>query len=261
MRIAIIGDIVGRPGRRALKELVPGLVKDHRLDMVIANGENAAGGFGITADIAEELLQSGVDVITSGNHIWDRKEIEQYFDTQPRLLRPANFPIQDYGHGHVVVSCRTAPAVQVGVINISGRVFMGSLDCPFQTVVPLIDQIHEQTNIVIVDFHAEATSEKMAMGWYLDGRISCLVGTHTHVQTADEQILPGGTAYISDLGMTGAMDSVIGMKPDRVIAKFLTSMPQRYEVATNNVQLHGVLLEVEKKTGTARRIERLKIKL
>ncbi len=260
MRLALIGDLIGRPGRRALQALLPDLIRERRLDLVIANGENAAGGFGITADIVEELLQCGVDVITTGNHVWDRKGIESYFALQPRLLRPANYPTPEYGRGYVVVAGRNPSLPPVGVINLSGRVFMGNFDCPFRTVVPLIEEIKRETPVVVVDFHAEATSEKQAMGWYLDGRVSCLAGTHTHVQTADERVLPGGSAYISDLGMTGAMDSVIGMKAEQVIAKFLTTMPHRYEVATQNVYLHGVVVEVEAGSGRARSIERLRLR-
>ncbi|MBW1645093.1 MAG: TIGR00282 family metallophosphoesterase [Deltaproteobacteria bacterium] len=259
IRVALIGDLIGRPGRQALQALLPTLVRERQLDLVIANGENAAGGFGITGDLTEELLQCGVDVITTGNHVWDRKGIENYFALQPRLLRPANYPVE-YGRGWVVVASRRAPAVKIGVINLSGRVFMGVLDCPFRTAVPLIEEIKKETPVVIIDFHAEATSEKQALGWYLDGRVSCLVGTHTHVQTADERLLPGGTAYLSDLGMTGAMDSVIGMQPEQVIGKFLTAMPRRYEVATQNVYLHGAVVEIDEQSGRALGIERLRLK-
>ena len=260
IRIAMIGDIVGRPGRKILKEKLPWLIDEYHLDAVIANGENAAGGFGITPEIAEDLFQCGVDVITSGNHIWDQKKIEPYIEEQPRLLRPANYPVGNVGRGDVIISSKNMPDVKIGVISLSGRIFMVPLDCPFQIVMPLIEKLQAETRVIIIDFHAEATSEKMAMAWYLDGRISALVGTHTHVQTADERLLPGGTAYITDLGMTGPMDSVIGMKGDRVISKFLTAMPNRFEVASGNIQLHGVLIEVDEEQGTAQRIARIKLK-
>ncbi len=260
IRIAMIGDIVGRPGRRVLQEKLPRLIEEHCLDAVIANGENAAGGFGITPEIAEDIFQCGVDVITSGNHIWDQKKIEPYIDEQPRLLRPANYPKGCGGRGEVIIPSKKSTDIKIGVINLSGRVFMGSLDCPFQTVVPLIEKLQAETRVIIIDFHAEATSEKMAMACYLDGRISALAGTHTHVQTADERLLPGGTAYITDLGMTGPMDSVIGMKGDRVISKFLTAMPTRFEVASGDVQLQGILLEVDEQQGQARHIARIKLK-
>jgi len=260
IRIAMIGDIVGRPGRKILHEKLPRLIDAHHLDAVIVNGENAAGGFGITPEIAEDIFQCGVDVITSGNHIWDQKKIEPYIEEQPRLLRPANYPAGNKGRGDVIISSKNVPEIKIGVISLSGRIFMGPLDCPFQTVVPLIEKMQAETKVVIIDFHAEATSEKMAMAWYLDGRISALVGTHTHVQTADERLLPGGTAYITDLGMTGPMDSVIGMKEDRVISKFLTARPNRFEVASGNIQLHGVLIEVDEEQGVAQRIARIKLK-
>jgi len=260
INIAMIGDIVGRPGRQILQEKLPRLIDEHQLDVVIANGENAAGGFGITAEIAEDFFQCGVDVITSGNHIWDQKKIEPYIEDQPRLLRPANYPPGNKGRGDVVVSLKNKPDIKIGVINLSGRIFMGQLDCPFQTAVPLIEKIYAETKVIMIDFHAEATSEKMAMAWYLDGRVSALAGTHTHVQTADERLLPGGTAYITDLGMTGSMDSVIGMKRDRVISKFLTARPNRFEVATGNVQLQGILVEVDELQGNAQRIARIRLK-
>ena len=260
IRIAMIGDIVGRPGRKILQEKLPWLIDAHHLDAVIVNGENAAGGFGITPEIAEDIFQCGVDVITSGNHIWDQKKIEPYIEDQPRLLRPANYPTGNKGRGDVIISSKNVPEIKIGVISLSGRIFMGPLDCPFQTVVPLIEKMQAETKVVIIDFHAEATSEKMAMAWYLDGRVSVLAGTHTHVQTADERLLPGGTAYITDLGMTGPMDSVIGMKEDRVISKFLTARPNRFEVASGNIQLHGVLIEVDEEQGVAQRIARIKLK-
>lgn len=260
IRIAMIGDIVGRPGRKILAEKLPRLIDEHHLDVVVANGENAAGGFGINPEIAEDLFQCGVDVITSGNHIWDQKKIVPYIQNQPRLLRPANYPVGAVGRGDVIISSKNTPEIKIGVISLSGRIFMAGLDCPFHTVVPLIEKMHAETKVIMIDFHAEATSEKMAMAWYLDGRVSALVGTHTHVQTADERLLPGGTAYITDLGMTGPMDSVIGMKGDRIISKFLTAMPHRFEVASGNIQLHGALIEVDEEQGTARRIERIKLK-
>ena len=251
MRILMVGDVIGKPGRRAVKSLVPSLRREHNIDLVIANGENTAGGFGLTLETAYELLDNGVDVLTSGNHIWDQKEIIQHMDEGLPLIRPANYPDAP-GRGYLVHS-------NVLVVNLMGRVFMSPLDCPFKTA----DRVLQQTGdaelppVVIVDFHAEATSEKQALGWYLDGRVSAVVGTHTHVGTVDAKILPRGTAYISDVGMTGPMDSVIGSETSAVLERFLTGMPQRLQVASGPVMLNSVMIDVDQETGKALAIERL----
>jgi hypothetical protein len=263
LNILFIGDIFGRPGRMIVKERLAGLVKQYRVDLVIANGENAAAGFGITAPLAEELFDLGIDVMTTGNHVWDKREIVDYFamaDGNPhsparRLLRPANFPDKTPGWG-VYEGCKKG--VPYAVLNLQGRVFMGSSEDPFRFVDRLLEQI--KAKVVFVDFHAEATSEKIAFGWYLDGRVTCMVGTHTHVPTADETILPKGTAYITDVGMTGPYDSVIGVKKEIIVDKFLSGMPTRFEPATGDVRLCGVVVECDEKTGRASRIERLMLK-
>ncbi|MEZ4600020.1 MAG: TIGR00282 family metallophosphoesterase [Syntrophotaleaceae bacterium] len=255
MRILFIGDIVGRAGRQALSSRLHRLVDEHLVDMVVANGENAAAGFGLTANIVGDLLDMGVDVITSGNHIWDKREIYDHLDRQERLLRPANYPPGLPGRGCGVFT--TSAGLQVGVINLEGRVFMNNLDCPFRTAASLIEKLRQRTPIILVDFHAEATSEKVALGYFLDGRVSAVVGTHTHIQTADERILPGGTAYITDAGMTGSRDGVIGIRKELAIEKFLTQQPVRFEVTKNDPWLCGVLIEVDDENGLALKIERI----
>lgn len=252
--ILFIGDIVGRPGRLAVTELLPALVGDFKPDFVIANVENAAGGFGITPKIADDLLNLGVDLMTSGNHIWDRKEIYDYIGETNRLLRPANYPEGTPGPGSAVVT--TEGGVKVGVINLAGRVFMDALECPFKIVEKELESL--EADIIIVDMHAETTSETMAMGWFLDGRVSAVIGTHTHVQTADERILNKGTAFITDAGMTGPMDSVIGMNKTFVLERFINQMPVRFEVATENVELQGVYVLLDTKSATAIEITRIK---
>lgn len=242
MRILFVGDIVGSPGRRAVQELVPRLVDRYLVDLVVANGENAAGGIGITPQVAEELLNLGVDVLTSGNHIWKHKEIVPYLEESERLLRPANYPPGTPGRGWTVVE--TAAGRRVAVLNLEGRVFMSPLECPFRTADRLLAELPQNVVAVIVDFHAEATSEKQALGYYLDGRVSALIGTHTHVQTADERVFPGGTGYITDVGMTGPMNGVIGMKKEIILERFLSQRPQPFKVAAAQVQLQGVLLEL-----------------
>ena len=259
VKLLFIGDIIGRPGRQAVASLLPGLKSEHAFDLVIANGENAAGGFGLTPKVADELFGLGIDVITSGNHIWDQKEIEDYMRQNYRLLRPANYPVDDLGKGAIVVELEGRPQVKVGIINLAGRVFLGPADCPFRTGRELVAQLRLQTSIIVVDFHAETTSEKTALGTYLDGQISLLAGTHTHVQTADERILPRGTAYITDVGMVGGRNSVIGMKPDRVIEKFLNGKPQRYEVEKKDIWLSAVIAEIDEDSGQARSLQRLQI--
>ncbi len=258
MNILFIGDIVGKPGRRAVKALLPNLINKLKLDIVIANCENAAGGFGITEKTAAELFSAGIHLMTSGNHIWDKKEALQLLPKEDRILRPLNYPPGVPGRGSIVINASNS--VNVGIINLSGRVFMGLMDCPFRTVEREIEQIKEKTEIIIVDFHAEATSEKLAMAYFLDGRVTALLGTHTHVQTADEQIMPGGTAYITDVGMTGPQISVIGVDRQIVIEKFITQLPRKFETAKGGWMLSAVLIEVDEKTGKAISIKRLSIK-
>ncbi|MFZ5447384.1 MAG: TIGR00282 family metallophosphoesterase [Thermodesulfobacteriota bacterium] len=254
MNILFIGDIVGAPGRRAVTELLPRAVDHHFIDLVVANGENASGGIGITPQVADQLLSQGVDVLTSGNHIWKHKEILPYLEDTDRLLRPANYPPETPGRGLTLVE--TATGEPAAIINLEGRVFMNSLECPFRTVDRLLDTLPTEAKVILVDMHAEATSEKQAMGWYLDGRVSAVVGTHTHVQTADERILPDGTGYISDAGMTGPVDSVIGMNREIIQARFLTQRPHPFKVATQNIQLQGLVLKIDS-TGRCREINRL----
>ena len=251
MRILMIGDVIGKPGREAVRAVLPGLKREKSIDFVICNGENTAGGFGITADTASELLESGVDVLTSGNHIWDKKEIIPFLDEGLPLIRPANYPDAP-GRGYLHHG-------GVTVVNLMGRVFMTSLDCPFRTADALLKQWQEEgeRKVIIVDFHAEATSEKQALGWYLDGRVSGVLGTHTHVGTVDARILPKGTAYLTDVGMTGPLDSVIGSDKDAVLERFLTSLPHRLPVATGPCVLNAVLVDVDEETGKALSIERV----
>jgi 2',3'-cyclic-nucleotide 2'-phosphodiesterase len=260
MQILFIGDIFGRPGRTIVKERLPGLVEEHAVDLVIANGENAAAGFGITPPIAEELFDLGIDVLTSGNHIWDKREIIGYFeaaDGNPysaarRLLRPANYPPRMPGWGSYQGAKGEIP---YAVLNLQGRVFMASNDDPFRVVDQLLREV--TAKVVLVDMHAEATSEKISMGWYLDGRVTAVVGTHTHVPTADERVLPGGTAYITDVGMTGPYDSVIGVKKELILDRFLTNMPIRFEAATGDVRLNGIVVDCDEESGRARAIKRV----
>ena len=257
MKILFIGDIMGEPGRKTVARLVPRLVEERGIDLVIGNAENAAGGFGVTPDIARELFKVGVHVLTSGNHIWDKKEIIPYIKDEPRLLRPANYPSGVPGAGSVVVT--TANGEKVGVLQLMGRVSMPTLDCPFRVGRREVDALRREVRTIIVDMHAEATSEKMAMGWYLDGDVSGVFGTHTHVQTADERIFPKGTAYLTETGMTGPTESVIGITKEIAIEKFLTQMPRRFEVAPGPCLLSAVLLEVDGAVGQAVSIERLRI--
>jgi 2',3'-cyclic-nucleotide 2'-phosphodiesterase len=257
VRILYIGDIFGRPGRNILKECLPELMSQYAPDLVLANGENAAAGFGITPGLVDELLALGIAVLTTGNHIWDKKEIFPYLaeHADGPLLRPANYPPQVPGRGLYVG--KTRAGLEFAVINLQGRVFMPPIDCPFRTVDTLLESIPPSVKIRFVDMHAEATSEKLAMGWYLNGRVTAMVGTHTHVPTADEKVLPGGTAYITDLGMTGPYESVIGVDKDTVIRKFLSQIPERFEVAKGDVRLCGVVVEADARTGRAVSIERV----
>jgi len=257
MRILILGDVMGRPARRAVRDIVPGLVEKEQIDFVVANAENAAGGMGVDIKSANELLSAGVHVLTSGNHIWKKKEIFSFLDNQESLLRPANFPAGAPGRGWCVWQHGGMRAL---VINLQGRVFMPNhVDDPFRCVDEILRQQGGQSRVVIVDMHAEATSEKYAMGWYLDGRASLVFGTHTHVQTADDRILPAGTAYITDVGMCGPFDSVIGMEKDTVIRGFITQLPRQFEVAQDNVVLQGVIADIDDDNGRARDIRRLRI--
>lgn len=256
MKIFCIGDIVGRAGRDAITNLLPALKTEFGLDLVIANAENAAGGSGVTPKIANQLFRAGCDVLTLGDHVWDRPELAEYLKETPAIIRPANFPEGAPGQGWTVVE--TAQGVKVGVINLLGRVFMRyNVDCPFRYLQRLTADIKQKTPVMILDFHAETTSEKVAMGFFIDGQISAVVGTHTHIQTADEKILPRGTAYITDLGMTGPYDSVIGQNKEKIIKRFLTSLPERFEVARDNCWLHGVVIDVDERTGKAVKIERI----
>ncbi len=256
MRILLIGDINGRPGRRAVQDLVPRLRKERAIDFAVANAENAADGFGITPEQSDDLLGAGIDCLTSGNHIWDREQILPHLTREPRLLRPLNYPSDTPGGG---LFLGTAGNVWIAVINLMGRVFMPPCDNPFTAVDVALKRLAGRAAVILVDMHAEATSEKMAMGWHLDGRVSAVVGTHTHVQTADETVLPGGTAYITDLGMTGPYDSVIGIDKSLALKKFLTGMPVRLTSAKQGTRLCGVIIEVDDVTGRAGTIERLQI--
>jgi metallophosphoesterase (TIGR00282 family) len=253
VNLLFIGDIFGSPGRRIVADHLQDIVATNRIDLTIANGENAAGGFGITPSLAEDLFALGIDVITSGNHIWDKREIFDYFARQPRLLRPANYPDAP-GKGIVTVTARNG--VDCAVINLQGRTYMASTDCPFRTADRLLSELPETVKVRFVDFHAEVTSEKMALGWYLDGRVSAIVGTHTHVPTADTRILPAGTAYQTDCGMTGPYQSVIGVQTDLILQRFLTGLPVRMEAARGGAELHSVIVDVDEATGKARAMRR-----
>lgn len=255
MRILFIGDIVGTVGRIAVKALVPTLVDRYKIDCVIANGENAAGGFGITEKVAEELFICGIHVITSGNHIWDKKETVPYIGKENRLIRPLNYPQGVPGYGSILYPL--PHGTKIAVINLSGRVFMSSIDCPFRVGMEEIKRMQNETRFILVDFHAEATSEKIAFGYFVDGKVSAVIGTHTHVQTADEKILPGGTAYITDVGMTGPEVSVIGIEKEQIIERFLLQMPRKFETAKGNGILSAVVIELDDKTGRSTAIQRL----
>ena len=258
MRLLFIGDIVGEPGRRAIEGLVPGLVRKHKLSCVVANAENAAGGSGITPPIASELFRYGLDVITSGDHIWKRREIIEVLDSEQRILRPLNYPEEAPGSGSTMLEVNNG--VKIAIVNLLGRTFMQPVECPFRTSRPEIDKIKKVTPNIFIDMHAEATSEKIALGWYLDGFATAVFGTHTHVQTADEKILPKGTAYITDVGMAGPFDSVIGRKKEQVLARFITQRPARFEMAENDIWINGAIVDFDEKTGKAESIERVQKK-
>ncbi len=255
MKVLLVGDIVGKVGRRMLKEAIPTMKSAYGVDMIVANGENSAGGNGITHEIMDDLLSSGVDVLTSGNHIFDKKEVFDFLDDVPSLLRPLNLPEGTPGHGYVI---STIGVVPVAVVNLSGRAFMPyQYDDPLTAIDKVLNTLKPEVQIILVDFHAETTSEKIAMGWYLNGRVSAVVGTHTHVQTSDERIMPGGTAYITDLGMTGPRDSVIGVKTELVLQKMRTQMPVRFETAAGAGQFGGLITEIDEVSGKATALTRI----
>jgi len=256
MNILCIGDVVGKPGRHAVEGLLTDIKKEFDIDLAVVNAENAAGGSGVTSKIAKHLFGMGSDVLTLGDHVWDQKELEGYLNEAEHLIRPANFPDGAPGKGWCIKT--TSSGVKVGVINLIGRVFMRySVNCPFRALEAIVEEIKKETPVIIVDMHAEATSEKVAIGHFIDGRVSALFGTHTHIQTADEKVLPKGTAYITDLGMTGPCDSVIGQNKENIIQRFLTSLPIRFSVAQDDVKLHGAVIDVDEVTGKARSIVRI----
>lgn len=258
MHILFVGDIIGEPGRKTLEQVLPRLKAQYHPALTIVNAENAAGGFGLTPSVAQDLFRAGADVLTSGNHIWDKKQVLEIIDQEPRLLRPANYPEGVPGRGWGLFPA-SVPGPPIAVLNLEGRVFMHTLIDPFTLGKQLVQKLREQTPIVIVDFHAEVTSEKRALGWHLDGLASAVIGTHTHIQTADEQVLPQGTAYLTDAGMTGSRDSVIGVNKEEVLHRFLTQMPARFSPATGDCWLHGAVVEVDETTGLSRSITRLKV--
>jgi len=255
MRILFVGDIFGKPGREIARRAVPALVQRDAIDFVIANVENSAAGFGVTGDIADTILSYGVDVMTTGNHVWDKKEVLDYLPRQPKLLRPANFPAGAPGRGSYIGRTRTGEPV--GVLNLMGRIFMAPLDDPFALALREVEQLRAKARVVFVDFHAEATSEKVAMGWHLDGRATAVVGTHTHVQTADNRVLPKGTAYITDTGMTGPHDSIIGVTVEAALGRFVSGMPAKFEAASGGARLNAVIVTADPATGKATAIDRL----
>jgi len=258
MNILFVSDIFGSPGRKAVKRVLPGLVEEHDIGLVVANGENAAGGFGVTEEVVRELFAMGVHVITTGNHVWDKREAMEYLDREERLLRPANYPDGCPGRGSIVMSER---GVRVGILNLIGRVYNVNADCPFRKAESEIERLKkdEEADVILIDMHAEATSEKQALAWHLDGKVAAILGTHTHVQTSDERILPGGTAYITDVGMTGPRDSVIGVSPEKAIFRFLTAIPTRFDVAKGPAQFQAVVISTDPDKGLATGIKRINI--
>lgn len=258
MRVLFVGDIVGKPGRTALKALLPNLTDKFKTDLIIANGENIAGGFGLTESLVSDLFKMGVHIVTTGNHVWDKRDFVQFIAKEDRVLRPLNYPPGVPGVGSVILNVNGG--LKVGVLNVSGRVFMSyNLDCAFRTTDAELKKIGKETNIIIIDFHAEATSEKVAFGYFADGRVSAVIGTHTHIQTADEKILPKGTAYITDVGMTGPVQSVIGIEINQIVERFLTNMPARFEIAQGPTVLSAVVVEINNESGKATGIQRLQI--
>lgn len=256
MRVLFVGDIVGKPGREAIKRFLKPLQTEHNIDVTIANGENAAAGKGLTKDIATELYDYGIQFLTMGNHVWDHRDIMTFIDGESRLIRPANYPAGAPGQGYGFI--RTM-GKKIGVLNLSGRVFLPPLDDPFSGAIRWLNQIKQETPIIIVDFHAEATSEKVALGWFLDGKVSAVIGTHTHIQTADARLLHQGTAYITDVGMTGPKDSVLGVKKEIIINRFLTQLPAKFELAGGPIQLNAVVLDIDEETGRTRSIEAIQV--
>lgn len=254
MKLLFLGDIVGNPGRKAVKKALPSIIDENGIQLCIANGENAAGGVGITHAVANELFDCGIDFITLGNHTWGKKDVLRFIDSEKRIIRPANYPEGVPGKGSSVIQKKGVP---IGVVNLQGRIYMDCIDCPFRTALHETDYLSSFTNIIIVDFHAEATSEKCALAWYLDGKVSCVIGTHTHVQTSDERILPEGTAFITDAGMTGPVNGIIGVDRDRVIKKFLTGMPEKFHVTNGSVQINAVIVDIDDDTGRALSIQRM----
>lgn len=255
MKILMIGDVMGRTGRDCLRDLLPKIRENYEIDLVIANGENAAGGKGITRKVSHELFSYGVDILTSGNHVWDNKEIYDFIDREERIIRPANYPPGTPGQGYKLLWVKDIP---VGIINLMGRVFLSSLECPFRTAEKVVSHLKKTTSNIIIDFHAEATSEKVALGWFLDGQVSAILGTHTHVQTADERIFPQGTGFICDVGMTGPVNGVIGVKKDSIIKKFYYQLPSKFEVLQeSHCQFNGVIIEIDTTRGKAVKIFRL----
>lgn len=257
LNILAIGDIVGKPGRIIIEKKLQNFIKEENIGFCIANAENASGGSGLTVKIANELFSNDIDVLTMGDHVWKKKEIYQSLESEQRLLRPANYSPLAHGRGHVAIKAKGGGVV--GIINLLGRVFMKPIDCPFRAVDKAIEELSKLTNIIMVDMHAEATSEKIALGWYLDGKVSGVVGTHTHIQTADERVLPRGTGYITDLGMTGPHESVLGRRVDRVLESIVTQVPTRFDVAEKDVRIEGVIMTVNSRTGKAEKIKRVKI--
>ncbi|MBQ7514936.1 MAG: TIGR00282 family metallophosphoesterase [Schwartzia sp.] len=256
MNILMVGDVIGRPGRAAFARYTPKLRKEKGIDLVVVNGENAAGGKGLTEPVFDELLSGGADIVTSGNHIWDKKEVAAIIDREPYLVRPANYPEGTPGRGWCVYPWR---AKNIGVLNLAGRTFMPPLDCPFQKAEAALRALKD-CDVILVDFHAEATSEKLALGWYLDGRVSAVAGTHTHIQTADERVLPGGTAYVSDLGMVGPMNSVLGVRTDIILQKFTTGLPTRFDLADGPCVYSALFITIDEATGRTGSVERVQIR-
>jgi metallophosphoesterase (TIGR00282 family) len=258
MKVLFIGDIVGKVGRTAVKSLLPNLADKYKIDLVVANGENIAGGFGLTESLVSEIFKMGVHVITTGNHVWDKKDFIAHISKENRVLRPLNFPPGVPGYGSIIYTAQNGH--KIAIMNVSGRVFMSSIDCPFRAAETELERLAKETNKIIIDFHAEATSEKIAFGYFLDGKVSAVIGTHTHVQTADEKILPKGTAYITDVGMTGPVHSVIGIEVDQIIKRFLSGMPSRFETARGDGIISAVILQIDNASGKANKIQRLQIK-
>ncbi len=259
INILFIGDINGKPGRNCIKTLLPVLIKDKKIDFTIANAENTAGGFGLTYETFKEIKGCGIDVLTMGNHTWDNKDIFTFIQKESTLLRPANLPPDVPGMGYGIFPLKNSN-VKIGVINLNGRIFMDPAECPFRTAEKIVNEIRQTTPVIIVDIHAEATSEKQAMGFFLDGKVSAVIGTHTHVQTADERILSGGTGFITDVGMTGPLDSVIGVKKEIIIRRFLTGLPEKFEISNSDIHLNGVILNIDETTGKSQNIERIDLK-